>query len=160
MRLAVLSAVVAVGSIALAAYGQNNRAEVDRFRLYTGCKPMDLVIEDLNDDTKGIGLTRDRIRVTIESRLRSARLYRSDPGPSYLYVNVIGSSRVFSISLEFKKRLYDRLTDLTSYATTWHTGGAGSHGDNARIIPSHLSELVDEFLVEYLRVNGSACGSP
>ena len=33
----------------------------------------------------------------------------------------------------------------------------GAHGQNANFIVSSLSELLDKFLAEYLRVNEAAC---
>ena len=45
-----------------------------RFELFNGCRPMEFMVADLRDDAKDIGLTRDRLRFTAESRLRAARL--------------------------------------------------------------------------------------
>ena len=43
-------------------------------------------------------------------------------------------------------------------ATTWSTGTTGTYGSNVIAIRPIVSEHVDEFLFEYLRVNERACG--
>ena len=80
---------------------------------------MDLVVEDYDDDddAEAIGLTVARIRTLAESRLRAARLYDAD-APTWLYVNVNVEARGFSLSVEYKKLLYDAVSGETSYATT------------------------------------------
>ena len=52
----------------------------DRFKFFNECRPMNLVVEDYddNDDAEAIGLTVARIRTLAESRLRAARLYDAD----------------------------------------------------------------------------------
>ena len=45
----------------------------DRFKLFNECRPMELVVEDYDDDPDAatIGLTAARIRTLAESRLRA-----------------------------------------------------------------------------------------
>ena len=126
----------------------------DRFRLFNECSTMDLVVEGLPADAAEIDLTEAAIQAAVESRLRSARLYDADASP-YLYVNVNVVGRAFNLTLAYKKLLYDQVTDETNFATTWDIRGAGT-GDAAFILSS-LAGLMDSFLVEYLRVNESAC---
>ena len=66
-------------------------------------------------------------------------------------------ARGFSLSVEYKKLLYDAVSGETSYATTGEIGGAGSHGGDAGFILQGLSEYLDGFILDYLRVNESAC---
>ena len=42
-------------------------------------------------------------------------------------------------------------------AETWTAGSVGTHGSKADDIVSKLSELLDKFLTNYLRVNEAAC---
>ena len=130
----------------------------DRFKFFNECRPMDLVVEDYDDDddAEAIGLTVARIRTLAESRLRAARLYDADAA-TWLYVNVNVEARGFSLSVEYKKLLYDAVSGETSYATTGEIGGAGSHGGDAGFILQGLSEYLDGFILDYLRVNESAC---
>ena len=132
-------------------------SDFDRFRLFNECRPMDLVVEDYDDDdAEAIGLTEARIRTLAESRLRAARLYDADAG-TWLYVNVNIEARGFSLSLDYKKLVYDAISGETRYATTFESGGAGSHGRNAGFILQGLSEYLDGFILDYLRVNEAAC---
>ena len=40
---------------------------------------------------------------------------------------------------------------------TWDLGATGTHGGDAGYVLQTLSEFVDTFVVEYLRVNEAAC---
>ena len=139
------------------------RAEPDNDALFNLCprhERMRLVVVDLAEHAPKAGLTREQIQNAAESRLRGAGLYDPDV-PPYLYVNVIagppqtGSSHFpfFSITLRYQRLLYDLDQPWLAFATTWVTGSAGQ-GDSSFILSS-LSQHLDEFLVEYLRVRDS-----
>ena len=51
--------------------------------------------------------------------------------------------RGFSLSVKYKKLLYDAVSGETSYATTGKIGGAGSQGGDAGFILQGLSEYLD-----------------
>ena len=120
---------------------------IARFELFADCRPMYLVVESLSPHASKIGLTKEAIRAAAESRLRSARLYRSIRSAPYLYINVNVVGRGFSIS-----------SGNRGLATTWDRGSAGTHGGSgANYILSSISRHMDEFLVEFLRVNEKAC---
>lgn len=137
--------------------GQQYR--VDRFQLFNNCEPMRLVVEDLPRAAADIRLTRERLQFAAESRLRGARLYTASPenSPAYLYVNVNIVGPAHSIAVEYNKAVFDPASDESAFATTWRSGGAGTHGRSAEYIVSGLSRYLDRFLTEYLRVNESAC---
>ena len=59
--------------------------------------------------------------------------------------------------MKYKKLLYDAVSGETSYATTGKIGGAGSQDGDAGFILQGLSEYLDGFILDYLRVNESAC---
>ena len=61
----------------------------------------------------------------------------------------------FSISVSLLKHVYDEATDLSLYAATWSSSTVGFGGDD--FILNRLSRQLDQFLVEYLRVNAEAC---
>ena len=154
MRIIVLIFLISVSSWA------NGNEAIDRFKLFTNCAAVELVIENVNSDAdaKKIGLTDKSIQMTVESRLRSARIYASELKDNYLYVNINVGKTAFGISLEFHKKVFDSISQDSWYATTWDTGATGTHGNQgANFILSSLSEFVDEFLVEYLRANEEAC---
>ena len=72
-------------------------------------------------------------------------------------VHVVGLA--FRIEVDFRKRLWDSKTDLLLSASTWRRSGLGTHGGRAEYILSGVPEYLDEFLVEYLRVNQEHCGA-
>ena len=158
-RFAAPTAILLIGAFAPPICAQSFRVDNQRFRLFNDCEPVGLLIGDLSGDATEIGLTRKRIRAAVESRLRSARLYDSD-AVAYIYVNVSVYKTSFNISLQFKKTLHDPKTDLAGPASTWISGGTGTHGQTGgKYVISLLSEHMDEFLIEYLRVNEDACES-
>ena len=63
----------------------------------------------------------------------------------------------FSLSVQYRKFLYDAVSGETNYATTGEFSGTGSHGGNAGFILQGLSEYLDGFILDYLRVNEAAC---
>ena len=132
-------------------------SDYDRFKLFNECGPMDLFVEHYEDaDWADIGLTVDRIQTMAESRLRVARLYDATAGTN-LYVKVNVASRGFSLDVDYRKVLYDPVSDDSFFATTWNIGGAGTHSGDAGFILQGLSEYLDSFILEYLRVNEDAC---
>ena len=127
------------------------------------CQTLPLAIEPFIHDEAEIGLTEERIQTIAESRLRAARLYH-DSGLAavlradhYLYVNVLVVGNAFSFNVGYRKKLHDEKSGMSNFAQTWSTGGAGTHGRDAGYILQSLSENMDMFIVEYLRVNEDAC---
>ncbi len=114
------------------------------------------MVEGLYPDALEIGLTEEAIQATVESRLRSAQLYSSE-STDLLYVNVNVAGVSFNISFEYKKRVYDHASGINGGATTWSSGSTGTSGRGSGYILSVVSEYMDLFLLEYLRVNESAC---
>ena len=131
----------------------------DNFRLFTRCASVGLVIEGMHSDAEKIGLTAESVRAAVESRLRSARIYTDARTDNWLYININVMEKVFNISLDFNKEVFDPVTEITMPAITWGLGTVGTHRTSTGFVLSSLSGSVDEFLVEYLRVNERACNS-
>lgn len=133
----------------------------DYFRLWNDCRATGILVESLSDDAAAIGLTVDRIETMLRSRLRAARIYDDSAEDTYLYVNINVGSNFFGIGLKFRKWVLDIATSEgrggQGFATTWDIGSAGTHGQNASFILQAVSEQVDKFIDEYLRVNEEAC---
>ena len=53
---------------------------------------------------------------------------------------------------------YDPLLGPYYLVTTWDAGFIGTHGGNSGYILSSLSQHLDRFLTECLRVNEAVCG--
>ena len=136
----------------------------DLFRLFNNCEPMSLDVEVNGDDedVKKVGLTKERVQFAVESRLRGARWFRSYLLLPGLAVNVSVLDDAFTIYMSYTKILFDSVSGKNNFAPTWDRSILGTHGQRGtEYIVSRLSELLDEFLTEYLRVNEAACtGSP
>ena len=132
---------------------------VERFDLFNDCRPIFLLVETLPKEAAVIGLTADSLAMAARSRLRSARLYTDERSAAYLYINVNVVGAAFSATLDFNKSVYDPISALTGYATTWNAGGAGTHGKNAAYVRNVVAGYVDEFLDAFLRVNQAACAN-
>ena len=141
--------------------------EVDRFRLWNGCQPVDLVIEGLSDDARKIDLRKEDVGTTVRSRLRGARIYQEHRLP-YLYVNAFVTETAFSVDVEFVRLVEallpfwykpEGMDPLTGDATSWSSESAGTHGGRSDYILSWIARHTDEFIDEYLRVNADACRS-
>ena len=156
-RLVIAAALVALPALATVFSAAESNA-ADDFELWNACKPTRLVVEDLSSDAAEIGLTEERIETLTRSRLRAARIYGNILSETHLYVRVSVTSRAFTTSVEFHKNLFDPISEENNYASTWQSGSfVGTHGQNAGFILQGLSELVDKFIDEYLRVNAEAC---
>lgn len=130
---------------------------LERFELFTACEPMGLHVNYSLTEPQGATLTEKAIRNSVESRLRSGRILKSEY-LNYLdvSVNIVGYG--FNIALQLKRPFRDhRFPELYGYATTWERSMTGTHSGASDFILSKLSEMTDEFLVEYFRANEKAC---
>ena len=90
----------------------------------------------------------------------------------YLFVAVSGSSVAFSIRLQFYRLLTwlgpSKLTDWwrqeypdgsepVGYASTWKRVAVGTHDGTSTVVLSVVSQFMDAFLVDYLRMNEEDC---
>lgn len=139
----------------------SSQERLQQFEIFVNCEPVYLTVEGLHNmpHAEKIGLTKTAIINAVESRLRSARVYTNDPANPYqLYINVTVLRSAFSVYIAFDKMLYDFRNRLDGFATTWYTGTTGIHGgQDSGYILSSVSSLIDQFLVEYFRVNEKAC---
>ena len=131
--------------------------ERTRFKLFTNCKPVDLVVENLDQAARRIGLTETDIIAAAESRLRSARIYTADKTGPYLYINVTVSRAAFSLRTSLNKRLFDPISGTHSLTETWNRTSTGIHGGKSGFILSNIAKHMDQFIVQFLRVNEKAC---
>lgn len=128
------------------------------FKLYTACQRVELVVEELSEDTAKIGLTKAMLVNAGEARLRGARIYedgKSGAGYLYIGVNIVGEGMHIEVSLV--KRVFDFGSRETGYGETWESSSTGTHGKSANFVLSSLQQHLDRFIANYLRVNGPAC---
>lgn len=156
MRAFLLILVITVASGA--ALGEELSAEerLLRFQLFNSCEPMRIQVEGLSTDAVEIGLAEESLSSLLESRLRAARLYDGGADSSlYVEVNVGGPN--FSFDLVYTKNVIDIATGYEFFVGTWELGRMGTHGQNGGYIRQLVSEDLDQFILEYLRVNEASC---
>ena len=174
---AMIAAVLAL-TAAPASTEEVNADWYNRFQLWNGCMPVDVLVVRLSEDKGKIGLREEHIETMVRSRLRGARIYdgiprRDDPGwlawsvrrmsygEPYLYVDIRVGSLTFYVEVGFRRYVWltvpEGMDPLDGPATTWRTDSAGTHGGDESYILSWLSRHVDEFIDEYLRVNADIC---
>ena len=124
----------------------------ERFSLWTDCQPV-MLLNRIN----ARGLT-EEIPNLVEGRLRSARFYSETLSEVLLIVDVdvdVVSGFQWYVRLAILKFFFDPLSGEDGAAITWRRSDHGS-GDAERA-RSVLSDMLDEFIAEYLRVNADAC---
>ena len=97
----------------------------------------------------------DAIEKMARKMLEVARLYDKE-SPVFLAVSVSIVGQAFHISIHLNKTVLDSVSNLSFPSSTWTIGSTGTHGGNKKYIMSNLSQGVDTFIDEYMRVNGSA----
>ena len=134
-----------------------NITDYDRFQLFADCSPMTIIVESLKQDATDVGLTKKQIETTVRSRFRAARIYNRDATEIAFYVNVNVVKSAANISISLIKPVIDTHTLQVQVTSTWTRGTLGLHGGNSSRILWTLSEEIDDFIDEYLRVNANAC---
>ncbi len=132
---------------------------VDRFQLFTRCQSLGISVYVQGDQADEIDLTEERVRTMVESRLRAARLYTSREGVPHLAVNILtlDDGLAFVRQIQLSKWNRDDMTGLERGSFTWESLGFGTHGGDAGFIMQGLSEGLDGFILDYLRVNEDYC---
>ena len=155
----------------------------DRFKLWNECNPLNLVVSELHENVENMGLTEEKIQITVADRLRGAGIYdfRKDHektgenrlSPGILLVDVIVIKYAFSINLSLMLPMA-RVSDVDQFrseidgffykypyigfATLWSTRTTGTHVGDAGYIMQNVENDTNKFVSEYLRVNAEACG--
>ena len=135
------------------------RRDRDQFELFNDCKRMWFSLALFPFDEKPLGLEWDAMYAMGEKRMRLARLYHDDTltkSPAELHVDVSVVGAAFGLNIEYRKSVVDKFGN-GNYAATWNNMIVGTHGGNKNYIMSSLSEQLDKFLTEYLRVNEKTC---
>ncbi len=156
---ALVAPLIVASSLLLAVPAEAEKVTgLDRFQLWNDCKPLYLVVETMHEDAADIGLMRESVEAAVRSRLRGARLYDPEvPTKPILLTKVSVVGTAVHITLELKKLVIDVASGRTNFATTGKYRVLGTHGRNSGNVLSKLSEMMDQFIDDYLRVNASAC---
>jgi hypothetical protein len=121
-----------------------------------------VLIEELSEKAKNIGLARERIEARVNQLLRKAGITPVPADPkddrvSVVYVNVnVVASGSFTISIFFERRIFYRSGDrwFTTLGITWNRSGTGIAHSNADYILDRIAEHVEVFCNEFLKANG------
>ena len=127
----------------------------DRFRLWDRCRPMDLRVY-VDKGATAIGVTKETVTTAVRSRLRAARLYENGSESEFFAgVQVLGFA--FQVNVYYLKEMADPASMQMGRVIAWRDGNFGTHRRDSSFVLSSLSESIDSFIDEYLRVNASSC---
>ena len=138
-----------------------------RFQLWNQCQAVFLGVDVSVSD--GLGLAEAQVTTAARSRLRAARMYIDSSDAQILYpefrvsifdVDIVHERKALAVAIraDFRKILEDHLSNEHNYATTWTRGVVIAYSDSPYII-SVVSQIMDEFIDEYLEVNDVACNA-
>jgi hypothetical protein len=137
------------------AYGQTNASA----GTLKGIDAVQVLIEDLSDDAKAMGLSEKTVRTDVELKLQSAgiRVLSADEnfktlGAPIFYVNVHVFARTANMDIQLVQDANLVRTRKLAPVTTWSRGCLLpiASSDSIR---SHLGDQVDQFLNDWLSVN-------
>lgn len=127
-----------------------------------GLSAVSVLVQDLSDGAKVLGLNKDDIQTDVELKLRLAgmRVVTEEegfklPGDPYLYVNVTlpDTPRVASIAIELRQDAVLRRNSAIAHSVITWSSGAVISSPSAQIIRDDFKDLVDKFLNDWLSVN-------
>ena len=134
-----------------------------QFEFFNNCEQIGLIVQK-QEKSSEVDLTEKAITNSVESRLRSARIFADGASDSFLAVNVQIVGDAYNVSVGLGKSLEDHRFSkhlsplpLVGPAYTWHMASTGTHAGQGGFILSQLSQIVEEFLVEYFKVNQKYC---
>jgi hypothetical protein len=124
---------------------------------------MRVVIEDLSESARRLGLSEESIRAKVELQLRRYGIIATQDSRanySYLYVRITVAGKGpygFNLNVAWKRPIF-YIVDGKSYettATTWEKGGAGiaSEIGGVQLIMSGIADKIDIFISNYLKAN-------
>jgi hypothetical protein len=106
-------------------FGQEPSAD-PFIRSLRGINGIQVVVEQLDDEAKALGLDRETIQTDAELKIRLAGMpvladEQDDetPGTPYIYLNVNVVGRAATCSIEFNQRARARTNRGATIATTW-----------------------------------------
>ena len=150
--------VVAVVLVALAGVAEAQDIDpLDRFQLFNHCQPIGLEVQVTGSAP---GLDQASVQALFESRLRGTRLYNSayseDQIDPFLRVVLLfdDADNLIFAEIAFRKMLSDSKSGTAAVTSSW---ARNLFGGTAALTLTQLPSMADRFLVDYLRVNESAC---
>jgi len=160
------SAVVILGTVS-AAPRPLHAATPSEVRSLRGLSGVEVVIENLTEEERALGLKAEQLQGDVQSRLRESgiRVLTSDdraPGRPWLYMRVftLKSTSVPLVSFFVVAQLHqdatlERNPDSHLGATTWDAGAGGLAGLGAiaEAVSGTVRDLAEKFSGDFLAVN-------
>ena len=140
---------------------------VDRFQFFNACQGMGYYVGISGNGSNDSALSESEIANAIESRLRAARIFDADSQKaekSYfnVYLDLVGSAA--SLRIGFEKPGFEDPYSIHRFAQfplgmeTWTKSWLVQGGFRSGDVLAQLSKFLDDFIVNYLRVNSDeAC---
>lgn len=136
---------------------------------FSGLKGIDelsIIIQDLDSDALDVGLSKERLRKTIELKLLMAGIKINKSSPVYISYSTlvlgtsvgdrkVGYAIYHSLSLNQSVELNRDPSQTVLAVPTWQQGSLlmVSPDSGASSVKSSLENLLDDFVVEYLKAN-------
>ena len=150
------AASVLVLTVASAASDADRESLLRRFELFTNCAAVRLVVHEQMPSFD----VQETVEALASSSLRDAGISEAMDGAAPVLLIQLDDydGIAFTVSVTFRKRLYDAQTDTTWTAATWQSSGVGlTDRVNVQVIVLAVKSHLDLFVTDYLRVNGKAC---
>lgn len=131
---------------------------------------MGLSVDVRSDPASVFGPIKEDILVFARSRLRAMHLYtahfrKAEGAFLHVKVEVVGNDiaqdvvrAAFHVQVSYAKFMTDTDIKLEHLLPSWQTGTTGTYGRGPMLILRIVAEIIDNYIDEYLRVNGPACG--
>lgn len=128
----------------------------DMIELSTECGLVGLTVYVQNG--QAAGLSKESVETAARSRLRSARLYNDSPGEVggvlRIQVLLVPERKAYTYRVWFEKQQIDKESGIHDWSPSgWEKWRVGEHAGNSNAILSGISQGLDQFLDDYLRVN-------
>jgi hypothetical protein len=124
-----------------------------------GIDGVQVLVEDLSDSAKALGLEKETIQTDVELKLRLAGMRvlsdeedNNTPGMPYLYVNVRVVRSAAAVGVELRQSVRLARNGEPALGATWSAGGVGTNL-TAESIRGHVKDYVEAFLNAWLSVN-------
>jgi hypothetical protein len=131
-----------------------------------GITSVSVTVEKIDKDAERDGLSRDQVQTDVELRLRKANIQIREKTDSkfptypqlYVIVNAVKSNvGIYAFSVDVQVNDVANLTrkpPRLAIVTIWDAGTTGSVGaSNVRKIRESISDVVDQFINDYLAAN-------
>ena len=130
-----------------------------RLQLFNDCRPVGLLVEDSYSEHSKIRLSEGHLQLRAERHLSLAGLYSREEYDSYVKFRVNVNQMTCTIVSAYFKPVFDEYGNWAA-VPVWNKFTYkydGGEDVTSSLVASTLLEAVEEFIVEYLRINEPSC---